>query len=457
MNYLPISINLKSRPVLVVGGGEVAFRKVFLLLRTGAIINIVAFELCNDLYILYKQKKIFWISKNFHTNQLQKIFFVIVATSDNILNNYIFQQANRRYLLVNVVDDISKCSIIFPAIVDRNPIKISISSGGSAPVLCCMLRQKIESMLPHNFGDIAIVSQQWRKKIQKKFHNISIQRKFWYKLFNSIFVNHILNGNTETAVQILKKTFHKDYEYQGQVVLVGAGPGDKDLLTLKGLQALQVADIILYDSLVNKDILDFARRDSKLVFVGKSLDVAGGITQNQINCMLISLARKGKKVVRLKGGDGFIFGRGGEELEALKDAGVVFQVIPGITAAIGVAAYSGIPLTHRLYSSSVTFITGHVINKGNIDWKALSKNQDTIVIYMGKMNINNIYNNFILYKKSMSTPIAFIEKGTTFQQKILIGKLKNMLILSKEISSPSLLIVGNVVNLHKKCMWFHNK
>ncbi|QCO70974.1 siroheme synthase CysG [Buchnera aphidicola] len=457
MNYLPLFIDLKSKNVLVIGAGEVAFNKIKLLLRAAAKVNVIAKELSLEVKLLLREKKINWLSKKFDLIYLRKIFLVISATNDIKLNEYIFKKCNERCLLVNVVDDKTKCSFIFPSIIDRSPVIVAMSSGGTAPVLLRLLREKIEAILPMKLGDVAKIAGKWRSAIKKHFFNVLERRRFWEKLFKSTFVDHILNGKKEQAINILKKNMYKSNLLKGEIILVGAGPGDSGLLTLRGLQILQQADVVLYDCLVSKDILDLIRRDAKCICVGKRFGLKN-ITQEKIIKLLIILAQQGKRVVRLKGGDPFIFGRGGEEIEAAKNAGIDFQVVPGITSAIGVSAYTGIPLTHRKYAQGVIFITGHKCIDGFVNnWSILSDSSYTLVIYMGTFQAIYIAKKLITLGRSKLTPIAVVSQGTTMHQKVIIGCLSEIEKIIQFTITPSLLIVGDVVRLHKKLAWFHNE
>jgi len=456
VNYLPIFVDLKSKNVLVIGAGEVAFHKIMLLLQAKAIVNIISKEICLEIKILLDQKKINWISKEFKNIYLNKVFLVIVATNDKDFNKKIFQLCNDRSLLVNVVDDKKKCSFIFPSIVNRSPIVISISSSGTAPVLIRLLREKIESILPIRLGLVAKIAGDYRSIVKKNFINLDERRHFWERLFKSVFVEYIINNNEKKAIDFLKKLIKdKSLFLTGEIILVGAGPGDSGLLTLRGLQVLQQADVVLYDNLVSKNTLELIRRDAKKIYVGKKFGFKH-ITQKKIIEILISLAKKGKKVVRLKGGDSFIFGRGGEEIEAAKKAGVKFQVIPGITAAIGIAAYTGIPLTHRKYAQGVIFITGHKCIHGmSNNWSILSDSSYTLVVYMGKSKVGDISKKLIFHNRSKDTPVAIVSQGTTSNQNVIIERLDNLEKIIKFANSPSLLIIGDVVLLHKKLKWFH--
>lgn len=454
MDYLPVFLDLKNKYVLVVGAGEVAFNKIKLLLCAKAVVNIVAKDICSEIRSLLFEKKVSWISNEFQISYLKNIFLVIAATSNTKLNEKIFKKCNKLKILINVVDDQSKCSFIFPSIIDRSPLIVALSSSGTAPVLLRLLRKKIESILPMRLGDVARIAGKWRSIVKNHFSNFLERKYFWEKLFNSIFVQYVLNGKEKKAISILKKIIKEPSRLIGEIILVGAGPGNSDLLTLRALQVMQEADVVLYDNLVSQEILNLVRRDAKCIYVGKRAGLKS-ITQDEIIKLLIFLAKQGKKVVRLKGGDSFIFGRGGEELEAAKNANINFQVVPGITAGIGLSAYSGIPLTHRDYAQGVIFITGcKCINNTSNNWSVLCDSSYTLVVYMGSLNALEISEKLILHGRLKSTPIAIISNGTTINQKVIIGRLDEIDKIFKLSASPSLLIIGQVVLLHKKLAWF---
>ncbi|BAO00141.1 siroheme synthase CysG [Candidatus Pantoea carbekii] len=455
MDYLPLFMNLKNRSVLVVGGGNTAARKVKFLHRAGALIQIVAHKLGNELQALLNIKTIKWIAHNFDPIQLDNVFLVIAATDNHDCNKQIFEAANSRYKFVNVVDDQKKCNFIFPSIVDRSPFLVAISSSGTAPVLARLLREKIESLLPANFGQVAEIAGQWRETVKKTYRKISERRHFWEDVFNGLFTGQIINRKFNDANSTLKYELAKHRKNQGQITLVGAGPGDSGLLTLRGLQVMQLADVVLYDYLVSDEVLELIRRDAERICVGKR---AGehSISQNRINKLLVKLAQEGKRVVRLKNGDPFIFGRGGEELQAAQIAGIPFQVVPGITSGIGVTAYAGIPLTHREFAHSVLFITGQCCaNRQEIHWPSLTTSfYQTIVIYMGTLKAREIKTALITYGRDPITPVAVISCGTRQNQQVLIGTLKQLDILVATAPKPSILIIGEVVKLHKRLAWF---
>jgi len=456
VDYLPIFADLKSKPVLVVGGGDIAARKIELLRRAGARVQIAARELCEELQALADLDQLEWLATSFDEAQLDSVFLVIAATDDSALNARVFDAANQRHLLANVVDDQPKCSFIFPSIVDRSPLVVAISSSGTAPVLARLLREKLETLLPANLGQMAEIAGQWRDKVKQRFSKMSDRRRFWERAFNGLFASQVAAGNVQGARQTLDSQLDNPEQAQGEIILVGAGPGDSGLLTLRGLQVMQLADVVLYDHLVSDEILDLVRRDADRICVGKRAG-AHSVPQEETNRLLVTLAKKGKRVVRLKGGDPFIFGRGGEELQAARQAGIPFQVVPGITAAAGATAYAGIPLTHRDYAQSVLFITGHCRPDGDgIDWPSLARARQTLAIYMGTVKAAEISQQLIAYGRDASTPVAVIGRGTRQDQQVLTGTLEHLEELAQRAPTPALLVIGEVVNLHAQLAWFQH-
>ncbi|WP_312133138.1 siroheme synthase CysG, partial [Leclercia sp.] len=371
MDYLPLFAAVKDRPVLVVGSGEIAERKIAFLHRAGARVQVVA-------------------EADFAEAQIDNVVLVIAATENRALNQRVSDAAHARHRLVNVVDDQPLCSFIFPSIVDRSPLLVAISSGGTAPVLARVLREKIEALLPTSLGRMAEKASYWRNHLKTRLTSVAERRRFWERVFRGRFASLMQAGNETAAQQLLEDELDNPGSTGGEIILVGAGPGDAGLLTLRGLQVLQDADVVFYDHLVSDGVRELIRRDAEQICVGKR---AGGhaVPQHDTNQMLIAAAKAGKTVVRLKGGDPFIFGRGGEELQAAAEAGVPFQVVPGITAASAVTAYAGIPLTHREYAQSVTFVTGHYkADSTPFDWTHLAQSRQTLAIYMGTMKAAEI-------------------------------------------------------------------
>ena len=458
MDYLPIFADLKQRPVLVVGGGEVAARKVDLLLRAGAEIRIVAQSLSPILEQLRQQGHIHWLGQAFAAQQLDEVFLVIAATDDSALNAQVFAEADKRRVLANVVDDQPRCSFIFPSIIDRSPLVVAVSSSGQAPVLARMLREKLEALLPASLGQMAEVAGRWRGQVKHQLNAIGERRRFWEKTFSGRFSTLVASGQTAEAERQLEQNLQEfalgSEGSQGEIALIGAGPGDVGLLTLRGLQVMQQADVVLYDHLVSDEILDLVRRDAERICVGKRAG-AHSVIQEETNRLLVELAQQGKRVVRLKGGDPFIFGRGGEELQVAAAAGIPFQVVPGVTAAAGATAYAGIPLTHRDHAQSVTFITGHCRPDGEgLDWADLARARQTLAIYMGTMKAADISQRLIAHGRAAATPVAVISRGTRVDQRVQIGTLQQLEELAQQAPLPALLVIGEVVELHHQIAWF---
>lgn len=456
MDYLPIFADIRNKPVLVVGGGDVAARKIELLRRAGARVQIASKALCEELAALHHEGLVEWRAKAYESELLTGVFLVIAATDDAELNACVFDDASARHLLANVVDDQPKCSFIFPSIVDRSPLVVALSSSGTAPVLARLLREKLEALLPANLGQMAAIAGQWRGKVKERFSKMSDRRRFWEAAFNGLFASQVASGNVEGAKRTLDEQLDAPQENQGEIILVGAGPGDPGLLTLRGLQVMQQADVVLYDHLVSDEILDLVRRDADRICVGKRAH-AHTVPQEETNQLLVALAKKGKCVVRLKGGDPFIFGRGGEELQAAVEAGIPFQVVPGVTAAAGATAYAGIPLTHRDYAQSVLFITGHCRADGDgLDWPSLARARQTLAIYMGTVKAADISAQLIAHGRDAQTPVAVIGRGTRQDQQVLTGTLDQLDALAQHAPSPALLVIGEVVNLHQQLAWFQH-
>lgn len=457
MDYLPIFADLKKRMVLVVGGGEIAARKITLLLRAGATVQVVARTLCSEVSEHLDNGRLSWLAQEFSATQITAAFLVIAATDDTELNNQVFREAENMQRLVNVVDDKARCSFIFPSIVDRSPVVVAISSAGSAPVLVRQLRQKLEIILPQYLGSIASMAGQWRGRVQQVVHNVTLRRRFWERVFSGRFVSLMACGQQQAAEQYLQQELSAPVTDQGEIYLVGAGPGDAGLLTIRGSQVLQLADFVLYDHLVSDEVLELVRRDATRICVGKRAG-AHSVAQQQINRMLVELAQQGHKVVRLKGGDPFIFGRGAEELQAAVAANIPFQVVPGITAAAGATAYAGIPLTHRDYAQSAVFITGHCRPDGSQpDWPSLAISRQTLAIYMGTVKASEISQQLIAHGRDPATPVAIISRGTRSDQQVRTGHLSELGLLASDAVTPALVVVGEVAALHHQLTWFGRK
>lgn len=457
MDYLPIFANLKNRPVLVVGAGEVAYLKFQLLLQAGALVQVIAEELHEDVQALLNSQKIIWLKKIFAAEDVNTALLTIAATDDPELSQQVSQAGVTYNRLVNVVDQQALCSFIVPAIVDRAPIQVAISTGGSSPVLARQLREKLEQELPQHLGSMARLAQQYRPLVKQTLPHIHARRLFWEQLFACpVFEQQIATQQFADAERVLQSKLNDTQLNQqtGHVTLVGAGPGDAGLLTIKGFQALQAADVVLYDALVGEEVLSFIRRDAKRVSVGKRAN-AHSVAQEHTNQLLLDYVKQGLRVVRLKGGDPFVFGRGAEELEVLQDAGASYSIVPGITAALGATAYAGIPLTHRHYAQAALLITGHCRADGDeIDWPSLARARQTLVVYMGTIKAAEISSQLIAQGKAADTPAAIISQGTLPNQQVQIGTLSNLADMAQHAIRPALIVIGEVVKLRDKLNWF---
>ncbi len=459
MQYFPMFFDINDKPCLVVGGGDVAARKVALLLRAGAKVTVVSPELGEGLAAHHANQAISHLPRTFEEDDLDDRALVIAATDDKAVNRRISELCKARNLPVNVVDQPELCSFIVPSMIDRSPLQVAVSTGGAAPVLARLLRARLETMIPAAYGRLAELMDEYREVVKARISDPDRRRHFWEDVVQGAIAEMVFSGKEEAARAALRKAVDEaaaSGQPRGEVYLVGAGPGDPDLLTFRALRLLQQADVIVYDRLVSEEILDMARRDADLVYVGKRRD-QHTLPQEDINLLLARIARKGKRVLRLKGGDPFIFGRGGEEIETLMQEGVNFQIVPGITAAAGAASYAGIPLTHREHAHSVVFVTGH-LKDGSMDlnWKALAQPQQTIVVYMGLLGVKELCKQLVAHGLPAETPMALVQKATTRQQKVVVGTLGSMpqIIETTEIKPPTLIIIGDVVRLHKKLAWF---
>ena len=457
MEFLPVCLKLVGVPVLLVGGGVVAERKARLLSLAGARITVVAPTITADLQVMIAESGGVWQQALYQESDLHGKRLVVAATSDKVVNQQVYGDATRLYIQVNVVDSPELCSFIFPSIVDRNPLLIAISSSGRSPVLARILRRKIEAMVPGKYGRVAEFAGRFRQLVKDAIPKETARRLFWEKALESTLVEQVLAGREQQAEQQLREQLQDTTAlYVGEVYLVGAGPGDPDLLTFKAARLLQSADVVLYDRLVSAEIVDMARRDAERIYVGKRR-AEHHVPQAEINQLLVELAQQGKRVVRLKGGDPFVFGRGGEEIELLAQNHIPFQVVPGITAANGAACYAGIPLTHRDYAQSVRFVAGYLKgDKVEHDWTTFRSTTETLVFYMGLMGLPTICAQLQAHGRSPDTPVALIERATTTEQKVSRGTLSTMVdIVSRaQPAAPTLIIVGDVVQLHDTLSWF---
>jgi uroporphyrin-III C-methyltransferase/precorrin-2 dehydrogenase/sirohydrochlorin ferrochelatase len=463
VNYFPVFFDLTGQKVLIVGGGEVALRKISLLARTGALITVVAPQIAPELLARAAAGELTAAVREFEPVDLDGARLVIVATSRRAVNRWIAKLSESRNIPVNVVDDAQASRFIVPAIIDRDPVLVAISTGGASPVLARRLRERLEALIPARIGELASWLKALRKTTREKLRDSGERRRFFEAVVDGPAARRFVDGDSQGAQRIAQRllaTASTAPRAAGEVTLVGAGPGDPELLTLKGLRALQDADVILHDRLVPPAVLDLARRDAARICVGKAAGKPGS-TQEEINALLIDLANQGKRVVRLKGGDPFVFGRGGEELQALAKAQINFSVVPGITAALGAAAYAGIPLTHRDFAHSVSFVTGHAHGPGEApgqepDWRALAMPGATAVFYMGLARLDHIVEKLLEHGAPGTRPAGLIAQGTTPNQRVITATLASIRGVSSEagLESPALLVVGDVVALHSALAWF---
>lgn len=482
MNTFPLFFKLEGRKVLIVGGGEVALRKADLLSRAGACITILAPDISHEIRELLSDNKHELIEKNYHKSYMSGARVIIAATDDETLNHEIYADATELNIPVNVVDTPPLCDFIFPAIIDRNPIVIGISSNGKAPVLARLLRARLETLIPQGYGKLAKLAGDFRSEVKSKIPTLTGRRQFWERAFEGQVSQLMFAGNeTEAAAQLqadldstaaaihdkahaaenttptLSDESEKKSPPVGEVYIVGAGPGDPELLTFKALRLMQQADIVYYDALVSPQVLDLCRRDADKVFVGKKRS-NHTVAQLGINELLVNSAKEGRRVVRLKGGDPFIFGRGGEEIESLRAHGVPYQVVPGITAANAAASYAGIPLTHRDHSQSVRFVTGFLkAGTPNNNFKNFLNTDETVVFYMGLHSLARLTEGLVDAGRSADTPIAIVSNASMPNQQVLTGTLASIVSQQEtaQLPTPALLIMGDVVSLHHDLAWYN--
>ncbi|HEU5467797.1 MAG TPA: siroheme synthase CysG [Steroidobacteraceae bacterium] len=456
MRHFPAFLDLRDAPVLLVGGGEVAARKLKLLRAAGARVTVVAPEAVPEVSTM-ADGAVRWLARRFEPADLRGRRLAIAATGSRDVNSEVAAAARAANVPVNVVDDAALSTFIVPAIVDRSPLVIAISSGGAAPVLATRLRARIEALLDESWGRLAELADRWRARIRVALPELAGRRRFYDWLLDGPVAAALRAGRPEEAERVLQDRLSMSAEpLAGRVMLVGAGPGDPGLLTLHGLRALQQADVVLADRLVSPEVLALARRDARIIDVGKSPG-GRGAGQERINRLLVVHARRGRAVVRLKGGDPFVFGRGGEELEYLARHGVAYEVVPGITAALGCAAYAGIPLTHRDHASGVRFVTAH--SRGSldcVDWPGLARPGQTLAIYMGIGLLDAVRDRLIEAGLAPGTPAAIVESGTRPGQRVVVTTLATLPGAARTwcVSAPAMLFIGTVAGFAGKLGWF---
>ncbi len=459
MKALPIFLNISQRECLVAGGGEVAWRKARLLARAQARLRVVAPKVGEPMQALLREHGGRLLRREVEMADLEDVQLAIAATDDPIANENVSQWAKERNIPVNVVDQPALCTFYMPAIVDRSPVVVAISSSGTSPVLTRGVKELNEVMLPDGIDRLARLLGSMRDEVKKRIERFSDRTAFWECVLDSEVPELVYAGREAEAKTAIGRILDGSRQAAGEVWLVGAGPGDPDLLTLRALRLLYRADIVLYDRLVSKEVLARARPDAELIHVGKGADLHS-VDQYTINDMLVRYARQGRKVMRLKGGDPFIFGRGGEELASMAEAGINFQIVPGITAATGCAAYAGIPLTHRDHAHSVQFVAGH-LKEDNLalDWAALIRPLQTLVFYMGLKSLPIVCGQLQSHGMSRQTPAAVVSQGTTRRQQVVAGELHNLpeRAAKQGIQAPAIIIIGEVVALRESFAWYQNE
>lgn len=455
---LPVFVRIHDQHCLVVGGGRVAARKLRTLARAGARITVVAPDLDGEVARQAESLRVTHIARAFRDSDIADYALVVAATDSVPVNEHIAALARARRIPVNVVNQPEAGTFVFPSVVDRAPVTIAVSTGGRSPALARWLKAHLETMIPDRLGDLARLMGRYREAVKLKYPSIDGRRRFWERALHGQLSEFLFHNQPERAAGILDQHLELDPGETpvGLVSLVGAGPGDPDLLTFRALRLIQQADVVLYDRLVSEPILDLIPRAAQRLYVGKARS-DHAVPQDQINQHLIDYARQGKRVLRLKGGDPFIFGRGGEEIDGLARHGIPFQVVPGITAASGCAAYAGIPLTHRDHAQSCIFVTGHT-RDGTLDlaWEALVQPHQTIVVYMGLTGLDLLCRGLIDHGMSAGTPAALVERGTTPEQRVIKATLAELptAVEKARVQAPTLVIVGDVVNLRERLRWF---
>jgi uroporphyrin-III C-methyltransferase/precorrin-2 dehydrogenase/sirohydrochlorin ferrochelatase len=454
--YFAAFLDLRGKPGVVVGGGRVGALKADALLRSGVRVTVIAPEICERLAQLALIGALRLERRRFAPGDLVGAEVAIAATNDPAVNESVSAAARSLRVPVNVADNAKLSSFILPSVVDRPPLQIAISTGGASPVLARKIRTLIEIAVPFAYGRLAALIGRFRDLSKERYPDPEQRRGFWEEVVDGPIADMVISGNERSAVAVLGAKLEQRAHRHGYVSLVGAGPGDPELLTLRALRVMQAASVVLYDHLVAPQLLELARRDAERIYVGKEQD-NHALPQAEINALMVRLAREGKHVVRLKGGDPFIFGRGGEEIEALFEHGVAFEVVPGITAAAGAASYAGIPLTHRDHAQSCVFVTGHLKNgSAQLDWQALARPNQTVVVYMGVGGLAQICGGLVEHGMAGSTPAAVVEKATLAGQRVVEGTLLSVAEEAKaqRVAPPALVIVGEVVRLRAKLGWF---
>jgi uroporphyrin-III C-methyltransferase/precorrin-2 dehydrogenase/sirohydrochlorin ferrochelatase len=457
MRYFPLFLDLAGKPVLLVGGGDVAARKHHLLVEAGAVVTVVAPALGDELAEELKAGKLTHHAREFSPADIEGAWLVVAATNDRAVNAAAASAANAARIPCNVVDDRELSSFIMPAIIDRSPVQIAVSTGGTSPVLARLIRERLETLLDSSLGPLAAFADRWRDRIKARFQDIGARRRFFSWMLTGPVAASLRAGRTEKAEELAQRALDdRNAAPQGHVVLVGAGPGNAGLMTLQGLRALQEADVIVHDRLVSPEVLELARRDAARFDVGKFVG-GGGATQEEINKLLVEHAQRGEYVVRLKGGDSFVFGRGGEEIDVLRRNGVSFEVIPGITAAIAAGAYAGVPLTDRRHAQAVRFLTGNSEQQlAQFNFSDLAAGRETLAFYMSVGRLSALRDKLLASGVAGSTPVAFIENASRHEQRVIVSVVEHLQrdAVQNLVKAPTLLIVGGVAASATELQWF---
>lgn len=457
----PAFLDMSGRHIVLVGGGSTAERKAVRLTSHGARLDVIATELSAGLAATVREHGLNHVSRDWQASDFEGVCLVVAASDDRETNRAIAQAATAAGCWVNAANQPDISTFLIPSLVDRSPLLVAISSSGTSPVLARLLTARIDAFLPHSYSELGKLAERYRLRIREEIGNWRQRRRFWERLLNGRLGELILQGRLENVDAALEQAIHEhdDDQVDGEVYLVGAGPGDPDLLSFRALRLMQQCDVVLYDRLVSEPIMALVNADAERVYVGKQRS-NHAVPQDSINSLLVQYAQAGKRVLRLKGGDPFIFGRGGEEIETLAAEGVPFQVVPGVTAAAGCASYAGIPLTHRDHAQSCLFVTGHLKDGSvNLDWPALTRAQQTVVIYMGLQGLPVICQQLMANGLPGSHPIAIVSQGTLSNQQVITGTLDTLpeRVQGESVKAPTLIIIGSVVSLREKLAWFETR
>ncbi len=457
MRYFPLFLDLAGKPVLLVGGGDVAARKFALLCEAGARVTVVAPRLGAEMTEALGRGACKHVAREFGASDLEGQWLAVAATNDPAVNACVSAVAHAARIPCNVVDDRELSSFIMPAIIDRSPVQIAVSTGGASPVLARLIRERLETLLDGSLGPLAEFADRWRATIRQKFADIGARRRFLSWMLTGP-VAASLRAGRETQAETLTRRALDDAQAmpQGHVVLVGGGPGNAGLMTLQGLRALQEADVIVHDRLVSAEVLDLARRDAARFDVGKFVG-GGGASQEEINALLVEHAQRGEYVVRLKGGDPMVFGRGGEEIDTLRRHGISFEVIPGVTAALAAGAYAGIPLTDRRHAQAVRLLTGNSDEQlAQFDYSDLAAGRETLAFYMSVGRLVGLRDKLLAAGVRPEMPVAFVENASRIAQRVVTSTIDTMHrdAQAAQIKAPSMLIIGGVAGAAAEMQWF---